>query len=659
MKKLARIWAICCALALIGSSAAFAAQDQAKPEVKLPDTSVSATRWEQNIEKLPRNVDIITREYIEKVNPMTVPDLLKGLPGIYVQELNGYGTQATVTMRGFGENGGLRVLVTVDGRRQNLLDLNGHDWSTIPVENIERIEILHGAAGVVYGDNAVGGVINIITRRGKGPMKGSVRAQYGSHDMYGFAGNFDGSTEMVDWFVSARYDDSEGYRENNQTRVKGGYFNAAVTPNKVFSIRVDGAINETDFGVPGSITVAQADRNRTQTAFPNAYYDNKNQAIAALFTGDFQKCGVLTLDLAYRKWQSESDYWAYYDQDAKYYAVQPKYVLDSDFGSLANRVTAGIDYYKWDLEGTYVSSWTGTANHDNTLNSFGAYLLDEFSITKNIVFQAGARYQKQDYTLETTPVGSSTSKFEPDDDRWAWTAGVAWNFMPGSKVFGRVASAFRYPSIDEYSSVSATTFWEVEPEKSLTYELGVEWAFMTGARVGVTAYLMNMEDEIAYNSLTWANENLDDTRHQGVEASLHVPVCKWAYAFGSLTYQDAEFTKGANDGKTVPLVPEWMASIGVNVEPITNLNILVRWMLVGERYYGGDYGNVSEKMDAFNTFDASVSYKYDRFKVFFNAKNIFSEKYSTSGWYGYSTPDQNTVNPMPEAEVWGGIAIEL
>lgn len=659
MKKLAQIWAICCVGALLCSPAAMAATEQTEAGVKLPDTSVSATRWEQDIDKLPRNVDIITRDYIEKVNPMTVPDLLKGLPGIYVQELNGYGTQATVTMRGFGENGGLRTLVTVDGRRQNLLDLNGQDWSTIPVENIERIEILHGAAAVVYGDNAVGGVINIITRKGKGPMKGKVQAQYGSHEMYGFSGDFQGSTEMVDWFVSARYDDDEGYRENNTSRVKGGYFNAAVTPNKVFSVRVDGVINETDFGVPGSLTVAQADQDRKQTFYPNSYYNNKNQAIAGLFTGDFQKCGVLTLDVAYRDWKSESDYFAYADYDAKYFALQPKYVLDTDLGSMANRVTAGVDYYNWDLSGKYVSSWTGTTDHDNTLNSLGAYLLDEFNVTKSIVLQAGARYQKQDYTLESTPAGGTTSKYEPDDDRWAWTAGLVWNFQPGSKVFGRVASAFRYPSIDEYASVTSTTFWEVEPEKSLTYELGVEYSFYAGARVGVTAYLMDMEDEIAYNSTTWANENLDDTRHQGVEAAGQVPLCDWAYAFGSLTYQDAKFTKGANDGNQVPLVPEWMAAIGVNVQPITNLNLMVRWMFVGERYYGGDYGNVSDKMDAFNTFDASISYKYDRFKIFFNAKNILSEKYSTTGYYGYSTPDQNTVNPMPEAEVWGGIAIDL
>lgn len=624
----------------------------------LPETSVSATRWEQDMDKLARNVTVITRDYIEKLNPATVPDLLKGLPGIYVQQYNGNGSQASVTMRGFGENGGLRVLVTIDGRRQNLLDSNGQDWSIIPVDNIERIEVLHGPAAVIYGDNAVGGVINIITRRGSGPMKGKLKAQYGSYESYGLSGNFQGATDMADWFVSAHYDDSQGYRDNNSERLKGGFFNAGIYPTQRFTIKLDGVVNQTDFGVPGSLTVAQADQNRQQTLYPNAYYTNKNQAVAAYLKGDFDKCGVLSLDMALRKWESESDYWAYYDATSKYYAVQPKYVLESELGPLGNRLTAGLDYYKWDLDSDYVSTWYGTTAHDYKLDSLGAYLYDELALTKKLILQGGGRYQNQKYNLETTPQGGSTSTYEPDDDRWAWSAGLAYNFQPGSKVYGRVASAFRYPSVDEYASVSYDTFWKLEPEKALSYEIGLEWTFWKQARLSLAGYIMDMEDEIAYNSYTWANENLDETRHSGVEAGLHVPVCDWAYAFGSLTFQEAKFTKGENDGNDVPLVPQWMGSIGVNVSPLPRLNVMVRWLMVGERYYGGDYANSSDKMDAFNTFDASVNYKWDRYTFFVNGSNLFGEKYSTQGYVGAS-PSQNTVNPMPETQVWGGVSIDI
>lgn len=139
-------------------------------EVTLDKVVVTATRDEQEIRKIPANVTVITKEKIAGSNAQAVTDVLKDEVGVVVRDLSGTGKNASVDIRGFGETGPLNTLVLVDGRRVNEIDLSGVDWTQIPLDQIERIEIVRGAGSVLFGDNAVGGVINIITKKPEKPF---------------------------------------------------------------------------------------------------------------------------------------------------------------------------------------------------------------------------------------------------------------------------------------------------------------------------------------------------------------------------------------------------------------------------------------------------------------------------------------------------------
>src|SRR4030043_2436458 len=134
-------------------------------EVTLEPVVVTATRDAQEIRKVPANVTVITREEIERSNAKATVDLLRYEVGLVVRDFTGNGKTATVDIRGLGETGPLNTLVLVDGRRVNEIDLSGVDWTQIPLDQIDRIEIIRGPGSVLYGDNAVGGVINIITKK--------------------------------------------------------------------------------------------------------------------------------------------------------------------------------------------------------------------------------------------------------------------------------------------------------------------------------------------------------------------------------------------------------------------------------------------------------------------------------------------------------------
>ncbi|MFA5437942.1 MAG: TonB-dependent receptor plug domain-containing protein, partial [Candidatus Omnitrophota bacterium] len=152
--------------------------------VDLEKIVVTPYRYTESLANTPASVSVIDSDQISKSNVSTTVDLLSELSGVVVKDWTGNGSKAAVDIRGFGEQSALNTLVLVDGRRVNEIDLSGVSWRQIPLEQIERIEVLKGGFGsVLYGDNAVSGVINIITKRGADkPVSVEVTGEYGSYD---------------------------------------------------------------------------------------------------------------------------------------------------------------------------------------------------------------------------------------------------------------------------------------------------------------------------------------------------------------------------------------------------------------------------------------------------------------------------------------------
>lgn len=135
---------------------------------RLKEVVVTATRQEEEISSVPANVSVISETEIENSPARDVPDLLRTEAGVHVSDISGNNRSYTVDLRGFGETAGSNTLVLVDGRKINQADLSGTDWTLIPLDRIERIEVIRGGRGsVLYGDNAAGGVVNIITKEGR------------------------------------------------------------------------------------------------------------------------------------------------------------------------------------------------------------------------------------------------------------------------------------------------------------------------------------------------------------------------------------------------------------------------------------------------------------------------------------------------------------
>ena len=186
---------------------------------------VTATRFPKENRDFPIGVTVISATDIARSTAQTLPQLLSLQAGVQIRDASGSPDQQ-VDMRGFGITGDQNTLVLLDGQRLSENELTTARWSAVPLDSIERIEILRGSGAVLYGGGATGGVINIITKSPKaGQVSGQGSVLAGSYSTYQVQGGASGGGENVAANVYASYYGSDNYRENNrvsQSNVHGG-----------------------------------------------------------------------------------------------------------------------------------------------------------------------------------------------------------------------------------------------------------------------------------------------------------------------------------------------------------------------------------------------------------------------------------------------------
>ena len=641
----------------------------------MDEVVVTGTRSEEKVERIPANVTVIDQEDIKNTNAKDVPDLLRAREGIVVRDLLSNGKSAQVDLRGFGEAAPYNNLVLVDGRRVNEIDLSGVDWTQIPLDQIERIEIVRGTGTVLYGDNAVGGVINIITKTPSDRFALSAGANAGSYSLNKENVSVSGAQGPLAASFYGSYESTQGYRENNDYRAKDVGGKIVYDAASFLSLNLAGSYHTDDYGLPGPLTKDQLSVNRRASLDPLDMAETEDGYLklgSDLFIGSY---GNLVTDLSYRNRDSKSDFpdplYPYViDSQIRTYGFTPRYVHKSDLMGHRNTLVTGIDLYWIDQDlktysGFLSSSTTLTGLADISRDSYGLYVNDDFSVLEDLLLTLGLRREKAEYDLHQIdlsafPLAPLDETVEESEN--AYTAGLTWLYSGKSALFGRYNRSFRFPLTDElvlfdYVAGRIRVNPDLKPQTGDHYEVGVRHFFTPNLQANITLYRAEITDEIFFNKATFTNENYDHTRHQGVEVGASTDLFEKVTLFGNYTYEKATFRDGPFDGKDIPAVPRNKFNLGFRIhDVIPNLVFSADYLYVGESFLISDQANRFEKLESYYTVNLRLSYAWKWLTVFAGVNNVTDQKYSEYGLIGgfNSIP---YYYPAPERNWVGGIEI--
>lgn len=636
-----------------------AAETPADDYLLMEEVVVTAGRVEQSTARIPATVSVITAEQIQESGARSVPDVLRSLPGVWVSDLNGNGVNQSVDMGGFGESASQHVAVLVDGRRLNPIDRDNVRWANISLDQVERIEVLHGSGAVLYGDNAMGGVINIITKEAEPGTSVQGALLFGSHGMNKEQGSVNVQQGRGRMYLEYVRQDSDGYRERSASEQESVFGKASLDLDDQTYLWFDLSFVSAEYQFPGPLSADEMAADPRQAGNPLDEGADDSLSLVLGVKKELKNGGRLSAHLGHQQEERESDMLSfsmpsYMIFDVETLSFNMQYAQDHKMAGYDNQFVMGLDHY--DVE---YDAWQGATKgarsntFDNSKQTLGLYLKDDLSLTPDVLLSAGARYEKPEIDLQVEALGA-TNTHKMDDDEWAWDLGLSYLMEDGAKVYGRMYRSFRYPVVDDFTTIYGGAInTALKQETALGYEAGLYWPLGKKASLDLRLYQMDVDDEIAWNEDTWLNENMDETRHTGVEVSLRYRPLEMLEVYGGIAYTRAEFRAGTNDGNNVPQAPDWKGNIGLQIDPVRDLKINLLYNYVGERYFGGDYSNTQDQMDSYQTVDLSLRYQYsEKVTLLLNGANIFNEKYADIGWSG-------SYYPMPEAVYSAGVQVKF
>lgn len=641
---------------------------------------VSGSRFAENLNEVPANVNVITREEIENSSSNTIPQVLSQIGGLRVTGLNSgsLNLDASVDMGGFGPTGNSTTLVLVDGIRMNPIDSGSVDWESIPIDSIERIEILQGGAGVQYGNGAVGGVINIITNGGKKNIN-QVSASYGTWGTSINNAILKNTFEKTTYQISANTSNTNGWRPN--TAANAYSIDAKISQDLGGGDRafIDGYYGYTNSQIASPVVGLVGSGNplsvRPQNAGNNLTTNNSGfrQGLTKTIDENF----VAEIDTSYNNKTSfyytpQADYfldlgstqamnsklqgWQLsasprlkanfsgigttivgYDFSKANQAASNSYSPQSQAFILANQYNAADNPY-----GYYYNNLLSDSQNATQINN-SVYVIQKVPMGKIFEASGGFRRQVQQASTTNTSISAANGTISNTQQYAANAGDVALNanYLPGQRVYIKWNQSFRFPNIDEYwgfaydaNGVGTTVFnGIIQPQTTQTYEIGGNWTVLN-SKITSSIFKSMTQNEISYNPTTGYNYNsIYQTNRAGIVFDIASNISPSINIGAGGKYQKSYYANGPYAGNSIPIVPDTLLNARANylITPNWTLGGVVNY--VSNQYYDAGPNNYSEApvMPAYVVGDIFTSYKFQSTEVRLTVKNVGNAQYSTYG----------------------------
>lgn len=584
---------------------AFGADPSAEQTIVLEDVVVTATRTPTRISQLGTSVTVITSKEIEAKQQIQVIDVLRSVPGLSVVQSGPKGATVSIFMRGTANK---HTLILVDGIefRDPSAPAAESNLSNLTTDNIERIEVVRGPQSVLYGSDAIGGVINIITKKGQKKPTGYVSVEAGSYSTKrGVAGGSFGndyvtasitvSGTKTDGFSTASEEDGNSEDDGYENKSAGLKINAI--PSEILDLNFNLHLAESEYDMDGFTYDANwnyvfGDTLDTQNTDETA---GRLEGVFHFYEDRWQ----MAVGGSYTNIEREYDY-----EDGTEYDYQGEIrkfdIQNTFFINEQNTLVAGIETE----DETYDD---GSLTKRITNNAI--YLQEQF-VAGSFAVAAGMRHDEHDtFGGETT-----------------WRVAPTYTIQAtGTQLKASVGTGFKAPSLYQlYAEYYGTE--DLEPEESIGYDIGVEQSFMDKQIViGLSWFWNDIDHFIDWDNNSWTYQNIDGIRTQGIESTIAWHPCDYFNMQLGYTYTDAE----DDDGDRLDRRPLHKGTADLNFYPTKHLQINFNAVYVSQR------DDDDEELDAYTLVNLAASYQVCKnVKVFGRIENLFDEAYEEVDGYG-------------------------
>ena len=564
---------------------------------------VTATRTAQTVDDTLSSVSVITRDDIERQQAKSVPDALRGLAGITITNNGGPGKATSIFLRGTESD---HILVLIDGVKVGSATLGTTAFEHIPIEQIERIEIVRGPRSSIYGSEAIGGVIQIFTREGGGMLKPFFSIGGGSDDTYSASAGVSGGGTHG-WFnLSASGDRTNGFNACNGKPSPGGAGCFTTEPDNDGYRNLSGSLNA-GYRFDNRLEVdAHALRVNAKTEFDGSFV-NESESVQQVLGGKvrFWPSDSWQLTLAAGRSRYDSD--NYKDSD-----FQSRFDTERDTVSLQNDLyfpdeqllTFGVDYQDDRVGSTTDFAVTSRNNTGLFTEYLGTFATHELNLSL-----------RQD---DNEQFGGQT------------TGAVAWGYTQANelRLTASYGTAFKAPTFNELYFPGFGNP-NLQPEESRSFEIGVSKQTNRG-RWALNMYETRIDDLIAFDASTFAPANIDQARIRGLEAILVTQIKTWDLNI-NLTLLDPENrSPGANNGNVLPRRAK--QSLRIDADRQFGKYLLGTTLLaVSSRY--DDLAN-SRELGGYTTVDLRTEYIFaGDFRLQARVENLFDKDYETAALF--------------------------
>lgn len=603
--------------------------------INLQGVVVSANKIQVNRNSVPLSISVIDREEIEASSESALlPVLSQRVPGLFVTQkgITGFGVNdgsaGTVNIRGVGQ--GNKVLMLFDGQPQ-WAGIFGHALpDTYVASDVERVEVIRGPGSLMYGSNAMGGVVNIITRHHKQEgRRTQARIMYGSYNTQKYMVNNGYNIGNFSSFISLNHDRTDGHRPNSKFHITNGFANLGYKINEHYRVTGDLSLAKFKTQNPGEIDAPVLDylvdvlRGTTSFALEN-HHEKTSGALRV-----FYNWGNHEVNDGYKPGGTPRTYLFRSDDHNTGVLLYQSFRLVE-----GNTFTAGIDYKNWGGH-----AWNDSINGkkgeliDKSVNEVAGYVIMQQDLFDMLSINAGVRYEHN-------------SVFGGE---WVPQAGLTVRPFEGNVIRASFSKGFRSPNIREMYMWGAAND-ELKPENMLNYEVAVGQSFLDGRLYGeVTAFFINGKNMIESVSVVpgqtypMKNRNVGTFTNKGIELEGRYQILRNLSMDMNYSY--------LHTSKALLAAPAHKLNVGATYSPgrfTFNANVQSVYDLYVR--LENPANKISEVKENYTVLNARAAYRFGSrdkgLNLFVKGENLTATRYTIN--YGF---------PMPKAVFMGGIDV--